>query len=261
MNTKFPNELTDDASWAYRWQMSNAERCALQVILDRLSPGLSLEVGTYQGGSLQVISPRSKEVISLDIDPGVEARLDGAFDNVEFHSGDSATLLPKLVCELNESGRQVSFVLIDGDHSEAGVRRDIEAVLGLNVKERMVILMHDGFNPDCRSGMRSANWAACKNVHYVELDFTIGNFHEHGYDHATPRTMWGGFACAVLEPEERMGELVINERQKIVFQTMFKRSVHAPPSSSTPPSFAQKIKNRMPWKLRSFLAKVRTRFQ
>jgi hypothetical protein len=228
MNTNLAKNLTDNTGWQLHWQMSNAERCALPTILQRLKPSLSLEIGTYQGGSLQVLAEHSKEVISLDIDPGVAENLRGRFENVEFRSGDSASLLPALVAELNAARRVVQFVLIDGDHSAAGVRRDIEAVLQLEVHERLVILMHDGFNPECRRGMREAGWHANPNVHYVELDFTVGNFHAKAHDTAEAGSMWGGFACAVLEPHERTHELVIEERQRAVFEAVFPLSVYAP---------------------------------
>ncbi|MEX0802092.1 MAG: class I SAM-dependent methyltransferase [Candidatus Binatia bacterium] len=208
--------------------MSNAERCALPTILHRLKPALSLEIGTYQGGSLQVLSDHSEKVVSLDIDPIVAQSLDGNFPNVEFRSGDSRTVLPQLVDELNASRRAVQFVLIDGDHSADGVCRDIESVLKLNIWERLVVLMHDSFNPECRRGMKEARWSDNKHVHYVELDFTVGNFHAKAYDTAEAGSMWGGFACAVLEPHERRHELVVEERQKAVFDAVFPLSVYAP---------------------------------
>jgi hypothetical protein len=208
--------------------MSNAERFALEGILRRMKPALSLEIGTYQGGSLQVISQNSHKVISVDIDPDIASNLAQHFNNVEFRSGDSKSLLPDIVADLNRCGRHVDFVLIDGDHSEDGVRRDIEAILKLKVTKRVVILMHDGFNPDCRTGMRSAHWESCPHVHYLELDFTMGNFHAQAHDTADARSMWGGFACAVLEPELRDGPLEISERQKAVFEAIFPLSIHAP---------------------------------
>lgn len=227
MSSIHPKAVTDSPHWQLHWQMSNAERCALPTILQRLKPSLSLEIGTYQGGSLQVLSDHSESVISLDIDPLVAQNLEGRFPNVEFRSGDSGTVLPRLVEELNTSRRAVQFVLIDGDHSADGVRRDIESVLKLNIRERMVILMHDGFNPECRRGMREAKWHDNRHVHYVELDFTVGNFHAKAYDTAEAGSMWGGFACAVLEPHERTYELVIQERQRAVFDSVYPLSAYA----------------------------------
>ncbi|MGA2052866.1 MAG: class I SAM-dependent methyltransferase, partial [Opitutales bacterium] len=153
------------------WQMTSCEKFAFAGLLQRLKPKLSLEIGTYQGGSLQVLSRFSESVISVDIDPGVATRLAGKFPNVEFRSGDSRQLLPDLVLELNEQKRPVGFVLIDGDHSAEGVRRDIESLLELQPQQQLVFILHDSFNPGCREGMRTANWAKSPYVRHVELDF------------------------------------------------------------------------------------------
>jgi hypothetical protein len=206
-------DLTLEPVFDLHWQMTNCERFALAGLLKRLQPKLSLEIGTYMGGSLQVLAQFSKAVISVDIDPTVATRLAGKFPNVEFRSGDSSHLLPDLVRELNASKRPVGFVLIDGDHSAEGVRRDIESLLELQPQQEVVFILHDSFNPACREGMRTANWAKSPFVHQVELDFIPGIYHYEAIDTAEPRSMWGGFACAVLMPEKRTGPLVVKESQ------------------------------------------------
>ena len=50
-------------------------------------------------------------------------------DNVTLHTGDSHELLPPFLAELAEQGRNVDFVIVDGDHSSEGVRRDLEDLL------------------------------------------------------------------------------------------------------------------------------------
>jgi hypothetical protein len=208
------------------WQMTICEQFALQDLLRRLRPTLSIEVGTYQGGSLQVLSRFSESVISVDIDPGVAIRLAGKFPNVEFRSGDSNRVLPELVRELNEQKRPVGFVLIDGDHKGSGVQRDIEALLDLQPQRQVLFILHDSFNPDCREGMRTANWAKSPFVSYVELDFIPGVYHYEAHDTAKPRTMWGGFACAVLCSEKRIGNLVIQESQRGLHEAVKRDSRH-----------------------------------
>jgi hypothetical protein len=226
--------LTDSAAWDLHWQMSPAERATLQVLVRRRRPDLAIEVGTYQGGSLQVLSEYSGKVVSLDIDPTVPERLGGRFSNVEYRIGDSKSILPGLVRELNACDRPVGLVLIDGDHSAEGVRGDINAILELQVRQRLVILLHDSFNPDCRHGMRTAAWAANPHVQFVELDFTVGSFHAHGMETAAERSMWGGFACAVLEPTLRTTDLEIRERQRSLFDIVYRRSVHCTGPGRTP---------------------------
>ncbi|MDZ8055077.1 MAG: class I SAM-dependent methyltransferase [Aulosira sp. ZfuVER01] len=222
-----PTNLTQDPEFKLHWQMTNCERFALQNLLRRLQPKLSVEIGTYRGGSLQVLSHFSEKVISVDIDPELENRLNGKFTNVVYCCGDSREVLPELVSQLNEHDAKIEFVLIDGDHSTAGVRRDIELLLDLKPRQRVVVIMHDSFNPDCRQGMKTAAWDRSPYVQWVELDFIPGIYHQDAYDTAAARTMWGGFACAVLEPIERKDELVISESQRGLFEAVFAVSAHA----------------------------------
>jgi cephalosporin hydroxylase len=154
--------------------MTTCERFALQGLLRRLRPSLSLEVGTYLGGSLRVLSRFSEAVISVDIDPQVAIRLAGKFPNVELRSGDSARILRDVVSELNEQRRPIGFVLLDGDHRGKGVRRDIEALLELEPQQQVVFVLHDSFNPGCREGMRTPNWAKSR---LFDLDFIPGVYH------------------------------------------------------------------------------------
>jgi cephalosporin hydroxylase len=240
----YPSVITDEPDWKLHWQMSNADRLAISGILARLKPCISIEVGCYKGGSLQVISHYSTKVHSLDIDPRVAA-LGNEFSNVEFHIGSSRDTLPALIEHLNKTGQTVEFVLVDGDHSSEGVRSDINSLLRLNVDKRLVILMHDPFNPDCRHGIRTADWAANPYVQYVELDFTVGNFHSPAHDTATEGSMWGGLACAILDPWERNGELVIGQRQQAAFEAVFARSCYATPAPTLTRRIARKLKSKI----------------
>jgi hypothetical protein len=211
-------------------QMTNCERFVLVGLLKRLEPGLSLEVGTYMGGSLQLLSKYSKKVISIDIDPTVASRLGERFPNVAFQSGDSRTLLPSIIARINQEEADLGFVLIDGDHSTDGVRRDIESVLRLVPRRPIVVIMHDSFNPSCRAGMRLADWSASPYVHEVELDFVSGVFFSEAADQAAAKSMWGGFACALLEPERRTGALPVLESRQAMFEAVRRVSEQAPDS-------------------------------
>jgi len=240
----YPSVVTDDPAWKLHWQMSNADRLAISGILARQKPRVSIEIGCYKGGSLQVISHYSTNVHSLDIDQGIAA-LGNQFPNVEFHIGSSRDTLPVLVDHLNQTGQTVEFALIDGDHSAEGVRADINSLLKLNTDRRLVILMHDPFNPGCRHGIRTANWASNPHVQYVELDFTVGNFHSPAHDTATEGSMWGGLACAILEPWERDGALVIGQRQQAAFEAVFARSCYGTQGLPSPRRIAGKVKSKI----------------
>lgn len=223
---RYPATITTPAEWELEWSMTSCERLAMIRLLDTLRPAVSLEIGTYRGGSLQALSQFSKRVVSVDIDPMVATRLQSRFPNVSFRTGDSTSLLPEVVAELNAAADPVGFVLIDGDHSTEAVRRDIGAVLQLRPRTRVVVILHDSFNPDCRAGMRTAAWADCPNCHWVELDFVPGVFQYEAIGHVSARSMWAGFGCAVLEPFPRTGPLVVEESQRELFEATMLKSCH-----------------------------------
>ncbi|HOY28435.1 MAG TPA: class I SAM-dependent methyltransferase [Flavobacteriales bacterium] len=222
------DSLTIDPAFTLHWQMTNCERYALQDLLRRIRPSVSLEIGTYKGGSLQVISHFSRSVYSIDIDPTVPERLAGLFPNVQYRIGPSSEVLPTVLAECESAGVNIDMVLIDGDHSTAGVRKDIDTFLKFVPKSRCIVIMHDSFNPECREGIRTASWSASPYVHMVDLDFIPGIYHEHAYDTAPARSMWGGFACAVLEPVERKGPLEVRESQRGLFEAVRAASTQGP---------------------------------
>lgn len=242
------NGLTLEPTFTLHWQMTNCERFALQDLLRRIKPEVAVEIGTYRGGSLQVIAHFAKRVISVDIDPSVPERLAGRFPNVTYSVGDSKEVLPAVIDSLNAEGANVGFFLIDGDHSTKGVRRDVEAVLRYRPKGPCVIIMHDSFNPACREGIRTAEWAASPYVQWVDLDFVPGIYHQHAYDTADARTMWGGFASAYLTPEPRAQGLVVRESQRGLFEAVKAVSAHAAPAPAAPappPGLARRIVRRL----------------
>src|SRR6476646_7078524 len=108
------------------WLMSPSERVALIFLLEHLRPKVAIEIGTKNGGSLQVLSKFCNRVYAIDIDSEVPKRLEGRFDNVEYRIGPSDTILPTLLSQLQSEGAELSFALVDGDHSAEGVRKDID---------------------------------------------------------------------------------------------------------------------------------------
>jgi hypothetical protein len=208
------------------WEMSASERFTLVGLLVQTKPGVSIEIGTHFGGSLQAIVAHSGKVHSIDMDPKVACELAHRFPAVSFHTGASTELIPAVLREIEASGASLEFVLVDGDHSTSGVRSDIEALLVHRPRSTITIVLHDSFNPDCRKGLRSVNWAAYPHVHFVDLDFVIGNFHAAPQWGAFARSMWGGFAVAVLKPERREGTLVVAASGEALHQLVFRHSAH-----------------------------------
>ncbi len=199
----FPNVPLDN------WQMMQWERIALTGVLSQMRPRLALEVGVYYGGSLTLTSAFAGQVCAIDIDPEVRGRFPVP-PNVELVIGDSTSQIPRLLAQFAAAATPLEFVLIDADHSSRGVKRDIELVLQYRPSSTMVVMVHDSGNPDCRAGIRSAEWTANPNVHSVDLDFVPGQIIEHSVVDGRGEC-WGGLAIAYLEPTVRDGPLEIRE--------------------------------------------------
>jgi glycosyltransferase involved in cell wall biosynthesis len=189
------------------WQMNHSERMALTTLLSRHIPYCSIEIGTYKGGSLSLISQFSKMAFSIDIDPMVPEKF-CFFKNVTFLKGFSKVSLPLLLKSLDYEQVPVDFILIDGDHSAEGVRNDLNLVLSYIPKKPLFLMMHDSFNPECRRGMLEADWNKCPYVQWVDLDFVPGRLIENGS--TADGEMWGGLALAYLTPTIKDGQLIID---------------------------------------------------
>jgi hypothetical protein len=174
--------------------MSFGDRAALEGVLSQWAPRLSIELGTAQGGSLERLAFHSDEVYTFDlIEPPVDR---GDFPNVHFHVGDSHEQLPNVLEELEASGRNVDFILVDGDHSSEGVRADVQALLESPAIGQTIILLHDTMNESVRAGVEQVRFEAYPKVAYVELDFVAGYlFREEGLKHE----LWGGFGLVVVD--------------------------------------------------------------
>jgi len=203
------------------WQMDPAERLALTGLLEHLRPELSVEIGSKYGGSLAVLSRYSKRVVSFDIDPEVPTRL-SRFSNVEFVIGDSRKTLPEVLRRLRTEGSAVSFALVDGDHTADGVREDCRAFLAERPLSTLYVLMHDSLNPDVRRGIAGAGWEACPFVHALELDMVPGSMKGE----PVSRELWGGFALAILEPQDRRGPLTVGTSGERGYRALWALSAH-----------------------------------
>lgn len=175
--------------------MVAGERAALEGVLSRLRPGLAIEIGTADGGSLRCLARHCDEVHSFDLRHAEQL---GRLPNVELHTGDSHVLLPETLALFERDGRAAEFALVDGDHTAEGVRRDIDDLLSSNAVRRTVILAHDASNPEVRAGLERVDYASYGKVTLVDLDFVAGHLSRAGpYAHQ----LWGGLALIVVDAE------------------------------------------------------------
>jgi len=205
------------------WQMNIMERMAMLDILNRIKPNISIEIGTFLGGSLWEISKKSKKVYSFDLNHDKVKEKSCFLDNVEFITGNSKSLLPIIIKHLNKKNLYLEFVLVDGVHSELGVKADIESILEYKPRSLVYILMHDSFNPFVRKGIITTDWHRSPYVFSVEVDFVFGTFHHR---QNLLKQMWGGFALAIMSNEKRKIDLVLSARNELNFKTILKESVH-----------------------------------
>jgi hypothetical protein len=205
--------------------MSHGERAALLHVLRLAQPPSALEVGTSKGGSLQHIFRHAQTTYSIDIEPEVRKRLAPEMPNVEFLTGDSKELIGTVLRHCATHAQPLGFALIDGDHTYAGVKADLVALLAIRPERPLWVLMHDSTNPGCRAGIAQAPWAANPHVHMVDLDFVTGVLSD---DPAFERQLWGGFAIALLLPQPRTHSLVIAASAAKNYDALWRASSHYP---------------------------------
>ena len=204
------------------WQMSRAEKYCVINLLQSLQPEVSIEIGTYKGGCLQVLDKYSEKVYSIDISATPKAFLQDKFPKVEFIVGEGHKEVQKIFQELDNQHKKLSFILVDGDHSKKGVQNDLNAILSYPHKHPLTIILHDSFNPQCRAGIKSLDYSKFPMVEYVELDYVTGSF----WHNDTYREMWGGIAMIKVNPLKKDPTVVINESQGHLFRNTRRASVH-----------------------------------
>lgn len=174
------------------WQMSWGERAAIEGVLSQLRPSLAIEIGSMEGACLRRIAAHAAEAHSFDLRPPSLP----VPENVTLHTGDSHVLLPRFLDELAQQERNVDFVLIDGDHSAEGVRRDIEALLDSTALARTVMLIHDTANERVRAGVDAVHFAAWPKVEHVEIDWIPGKLFA---EPALRNELWFGIGLVVVD--------------------------------------------------------------
>lgn len=161
-------EVVVDRTWekdqpVFAWQ-KRAEILALLERLAPLRPRRLLEIGTAGGGTLLLLSRVAAPdavLVSIDLPEGhfgggynpFRARLYRSFarpgQRIVLVRGDSHEPAARRRLTAALRGEPLDFLFIDGDHSEAGVRRDFEDYAPL-VRPGGLIALHD-IRPDERN--------------------------------------------------------------------------------------------------------------
>jgi hypothetical protein len=190
MATDTPEAVAGVGLFSASQEMSYGEQAALCGILSMLKPRVALELGTFRGGSLAPIAAHSQEVHTFDL----ASHVTGTRPNVAYHIGDSRVTLPPVLSMLAEADRHVEFVLVDGDHSRAGVEADMSNLLHSPALSTTVILLHDCANEGVREGARNAILEA-GGVAYADLSF-VAPPAQRG---SPLRELWGGLGIVVVD--------------------------------------------------------------
>jgi hypothetical protein len=186
------------------WQMSPHERVAF-IAIASLCPGENaLEIGSYHGGSLRVLTEYFQNVISVDIDHknlNKKVRLSG----VDLMTGDSREIVPNLIELWNDSENELELILIDANHEYEYVLADLDNCLEYRPKKRTFILIHDSWYPPSRRAIcDSVKLRNNKLVHFVDTDFCGGNY-------LNETTTIGGLCLIEMRSYEREGDLQIRQ--------------------------------------------------
>jgi hypothetical protein len=196
-------------------EMAYGEQAALIGVLSALKPQVSLELGTFRGGSLAHIAAHSREVHTFDL----ASHTAEVLPNVCYHLGDTRTTVPPLLRQFEEGSRNIDFVFVDADHSRAGVQRDMSNLLTSRAMARTVILVHDCANEAVREGTRNAVLAA-RDIAYADLSFVRTT--------SSPSLLgeqWGGLGIVVIDREGDLWRLKPQVVEDVLRRTSDHRSL------------------------------------
>jgi predicted O-methyltransferase YrrM len=131
------------------------ERVALYGLVAGLQPARILEIGTFKGGSTLIMCAALDDldrgrIVCVDPEPRI-AQED--WDAVSHRASLVAAASPEALERAAElAGVGFDFAFIDGDHTRAGVARDIEATLP-TLADEAHLLFHDANFSEVRDGI------------------------------------------------------------------------------------------------------------
>ncbi|HMD96037.1 MAG TPA: class I SAM-dependent methyltransferase [Terriglobia bacterium] len=168
--------------------MTMTERVLLYGLVAGLRPLRCLEIGTHKGGSAMIITAALDDIgvgrlACVDPNPVVKPEhWQTIAHRVTLQQGCSPDILP---AASQAVGGKFHFALIDGDHSTAGVVRDIKGVLAY-LEDDAYLLFHDAHNREVVAGINAARNDAgdcLVNCGMISTEKTVDLEHD---------ALWGG---------------------------------------------------------------------
>jgi predicted O-methyltransferase YrrM len=181
--TRF-NAIFDAPVW-----MTFPERVVLYSTVFGTRPRRTLEIGTYRGGSSVIIVAAlddvgTGELVCVDPEPQIAPE---TWDRIKHRAtllqGPSPDALQNVAPTPAE---RFQCALIDGDHSLAGVIRDVEGVLPV-LDDEAVLLFHDAHFSEVDEGLRRMLDAHADRLIDCGLASNLAT-----PDEANPGVTWGG---------------------------------------------------------------------
>ncbi len=132
-----------------------AERLVLLALVSGLRPRACLEIGTFRGGSADLIcaaldAAGAGRLVCLDPRPQIAPEtLERLAGRATLLRGDSPAAIPEAARLV---GGSFDFVFVDGDHGRAGVAADLEGCLPF-LADGAHVLLHDAHFRDVRAGI------------------------------------------------------------------------------------------------------------
>jgi len=149
------------------------ERLVIESFLRELKPEHSIEIGSENGGTSDVIAKHSGNLTCFDVDPDVGDNLK-KISNIQFRCGRSDETLPVYIRESENENRKVGFAFVDGDHSYEGVFQDLSLILSSSVFDDCVILAHDCMMDGVRRAFVDVVSKSSVDIVVSNVDFSQG---------------------------------------------------------------------------------------